>query len=303
MRQRLPPLKSLEGFDAAAQLGSFAAAADALGLSQSAISHQIRLLELALGQPLFRRVHRQVVLTDAGRDFHRTVRNMLQGLRNGVDRLTPYRKPNSVILYCDQAFSEAWLTPRLGSLRDAAPAVDLWLDSRGTRVDLDRTEVDIFVTQDEPDEENGAQHLMALHFRPYASPQLAQRIAGEATAASLAEQRLLHVEGKVDWSAWLAKWDELPTGKCDWLAAGPTFSDVSTMMKVAALGLGIGLVPDLFAAPMVAAGALVPIGARVWTDAAAYRMIVNNDPQNDEYVIPVCDWLERSCRGDDASGI
>ncbi|MDQ3143878.1 MAG: LysR family transcriptional regulator, partial [Pseudomonadota bacterium] len=139
MDSRLPPLKSLEGFDAAARLGSFAAAADELGLSHSAISHQIRALERALDQDLFRRVYRQVVLTDAGRDFHRTVRQMLKALRDGVDRLAPYRKPNSVILYCDHAFADGWLMPRLSDLIAKLPQVDLWLDSRGSTVDPGRT--------------------------------------------------------------------------------------------------------------------------------------------------------------------
>ena len=90
MARRLPPLKSLEGFEAAARLGSFAAAAEELSLSQSAISHQVRALEEALDQPLFRRIYRQVVLTDAGKDFYRTVRQVLRTLREGVARLAPY---------------------------------------------------------------------------------------------------------------------------------------------------------------------------------------------------------------------
>src|SRR5688572_21643304 len=104
MRYRLPPLTTLEGFDAAARLGSFSAAAEELGLSQSAVSHQIRNLERALDQELFSRTFRQVALTDAGREFHRTVREMLHQLRRGVERLAPYRKPNSVVIYCDPAF-------------------------------------------------------------------------------------------------------------------------------------------------------------------------------------------------------
>jgi LysR family transcriptional regulator, glycine cleavage system transcriptional activator len=172
MRHRLPPLTTLEGFDAAARLGSFSAAAEELGLSQSAVSHQIRNLERALDQELFSRALRQVVLTDAGREFHRTVSEILQQLRRGVDRLAPYRKPNSVIVYCDPAFARQWLLPRLPALIADLPDVDLWLDSRGDAIDFDTTEFDIFITQ-EPDTERvefPQRELFPVHYRPYASP-------------------------------------------------------------------------------------------------------------------------------------
>src|ERR1700689_2818778 len=71
-------LSTLRGFEAAARLASFALAANELHLSHSAVSHQIKLLEAELGQPLFRRVGRSVVLTDAGKDFSRSVRDILQ---------------------------------------------------------------------------------------------------------------------------------------------------------------------------------------------------------------------------------
>ncbi|HWT97341.1 MAG TPA: LysR family transcriptional regulator, partial [Terriglobales bacterium] len=124
MRRHLPPLKTLEGFEAAARLGSFSAAAEALGLTQSAISHQIRQLEEALGQPLFRRLHRRIVLTDAGTDFQRSVNATLQSLRDGVNRLEPYRKPGSVIVSCDAALANAWLSPRIAHLKVLQPQID-----------------------------------------------------------------------------------------------------------------------------------------------------------------------------------
>jgi LysR family glycine cleavage system transcriptional activator len=80
-------LSILRGFDAAARLGSFAKAAAEMLLTESAISHQIRALEGALGRPLFRRVGRSVVLTDAGKEFGRTVHRALRDLDDGAMRL------------------------------------------------------------------------------------------------------------------------------------------------------------------------------------------------------------------------
>ena len=64
--RRLPPLKALRAFEAAARHLSFKAAADELGLTPTAISHQIRLLETVAGRALFRRRPRPLTLTSAG---------------------------------------------------------------------------------------------------------------------------------------------------------------------------------------------------------------------------------------------
>jgi TolB-like protein len=72
--KRLPPLKALRAFEAAARHMSFKAAADELALTPTAISHQIRLLETALGRALFRRRPRPLTLTPAGAALFPVVR-------------------------------------------------------------------------------------------------------------------------------------------------------------------------------------------------------------------------------------
>lgn len=62
-------LKSIQAFEAAARLSSFALAADELFVTPSAISHQIKLLEEQLSVRLFHRVRRAVILTDSGRQY------------------------------------------------------------------------------------------------------------------------------------------------------------------------------------------------------------------------------------------
>lgn len=66
MSWKLPPLGAVRVFEAAARLGSFTKAADELGMTQSAASHQIKLLEERAGTPLFVRKTRQIELTEAG---------------------------------------------------------------------------------------------------------------------------------------------------------------------------------------------------------------------------------------------
>ena len=74
MTGRIPPLHALSAFEAAAELGSFARAADELCVTRSAISHRIQLLEQQLGMPLFLRDSRAIRLTDEGQTYLPTVR-------------------------------------------------------------------------------------------------------------------------------------------------------------------------------------------------------------------------------------
>src|SRR5688500_14963825 len=85
--RRLPPLLSLRAFEAAAAHRSFQRAAQELSVTPSAISHQVRALEDSLGQPLFRRLTRQLVLTPAGERLFDDLRMGFDLLEAGIDRL------------------------------------------------------------------------------------------------------------------------------------------------------------------------------------------------------------------------
>ena len=64
---RLPPLSAIRAFEAAARHGSFTKAAEELGMTQAAISYQVKILEDRVGAPLFLRQPRKVVLSEAGK--------------------------------------------------------------------------------------------------------------------------------------------------------------------------------------------------------------------------------------------
>ncbi|WP_339937201.1 LysR family transcriptional regulator [Undibacterium luofuense] len=114
---RLPSLRLLAGFEAAARLGHFSRAAEELNLSQSAISHQIQQLEQELGQPLFHRVGRGVELTVAGQALLRTVQTSLHGLENGIRRISTYLAPGLVTVVCPAAAAQGWLQPAVTAMQ------------------------------------------------------------------------------------------------------------------------------------------------------------------------------------------
>lgn len=283
--RHIPPTQFLKGFEAAARLESFSRAAEEVGLTQSAISHQMRLLESQIGQPLFLRIGREVRLTDAGRDYHRTVRRCLDMMEEGYRRLEPYRKPGSVVMYAQRDFARRWLLPRLPALRVAAPACEPWLDTSGATVDFETMEVDIaLIHAHEPPP--GCESLLIARDRlsPVAAPVLA---VGLTQPSDLLRTPLIHEEGPIGWADWLAH-AGIQAGKV-W--KGTNFSDSDIALAAAELGQGIALASLFLVGDALATGTLVqPFGAAIESGRAWYA-ISSADRLKDGDVRDVWSWL------------
>ncbi|WGS50589.1 LysR family transcriptional regulator [Paraburkholderia sp. D15] len=143
--QRVPSLKLLMGFEAAARLGNFSRAADELHLSQSAVSHQIQQLEEQLGQPLFRRIGRGVELTVAGEVLQRSVQRSMETLRSGLGRIATYLDPGLVVLVCPAPLLHGWLQPRLDRLQATLPDLCPLLSTDESARYVDEIDVDMTI--------------------------------------------------------------------------------------------------------------------------------------------------------------
>jgi LysR family transcriptional regulator, glycine cleavage system transcriptional activator len=292
-------LSTLRGFEAAARLASFALAADELHLSHSAVSHQIKLLEGELGQPLFRRVGRSVVLTDAGKDFARTVRDILRRLEDGVVRLAPYQKPSGVILYTTMCFARGFLRQRMTQFRQELADVDLWVDTSERTIDFTTDEVDILITDVGGVAAHGTidAHLMEDRRIAVAAPRLIDKMGGSSRGAtSIAGWPLLHDESEVSWRQWYSL-----IGRPDVDAvSGSNFSDHALMVDAAADGLGVALASAICADHYLRNGALVALeGPSI--PQAAYRIYCDLRSYDDDQVRRVYEWFLREAQGSEGA--
>ena len=288
-------LSTLRGFEAAARLASFALAAKELHLSHSAVSHQIRLLEAELGQPLFRRVGRSVVLTDAGNDFARSVHEILQRLEDGVARLAPYQKPGGVILYTTMAFARGFILPRMMKLRVELPDVDLWLDTSERKVNFKSDEVDILITQAAGVAAHGAidAHLIEDTRVPLAAPALIERMGGlSRDGPAIAGWPLLHDEGQTTWREWFSR---IGCPSADTISGG-NFSDHALMIDAAAAGHGVALGSLICAEPYLRTGALAVLEGPSFPQPA-YRIYCDLRTYDDDQVRRVYDWFVQESAG------
>src|SRR5690348_2484978 len=125
--RRLPPLAAVRVFEAAARVGNFTRAAEELGMTQAAVSYQVKLLEERLGAPLFARSGRGIALTDIGRRIAPQVTGAFDSLG---DAFASVRAENESVLTltAPQTFATVWLAARLGSFQLSRPDLAVRLD-------------------------------------------------------------------------------------------------------------------------------------------------------------------------------
>lgn len=184
--RRLPPLSAVRAFEAAGRLEHFTAAARELGMTQAAVSYQVRLLEERLGVALFRRERRRVVLTDAGR---RALAKVSAGFDMIDAAFAGLRAEDESVLTISATptFASCWLAARLGGFQLRHPELAVRLDTTNRLVDFATEEVDCALRVG-PGEWAGlsADFLFEVDFTPMATPAFRDRHRGIDAAAMAA---------------------------------------------------------------------------------------------------------------------
>jgi LysR family glycine cleavage system transcriptional activator len=142
---QLPPLQTVRAFAAAARQGSFARAADELGLTASAVSHHMKGLESRLHAKLFVRAGRGVALTETGHALHAKLALGLALIEQAFAEAHQRKRWRTLTVSVLPAFATRWLIPRLDDFQRRHPGVDVNLRATQEVVDLDRDGVDVAI--------------------------------------------------------------------------------------------------------------------------------------------------------------
>lgn len=288
---RLPPLSALRGFEAAARLNSFSKASSELYMTQSAISHQIKLLEEYFGQPLFKRVNRTVEVTDAGVDFLKTTQLVLSQLQKGAIRLEFFNKPGLVVLDTSPAFASKWLMPRLADFRAHHPEIDAWIYTKYSQESLEHAEVDVAIwlgTGDWPGVD--CIKLFEDEVTPLYSPKMLAPGQSIDTPADLTQHPLIHVEQverREDWYTWFTQ-VELEEAES---VAGYNFNDSGLALDCALSGQGVVLGSAFLAKDLIESGQLIRPFEESLSTELNYYLVYRSDKRFDENVDAMVRWL------------
>lgn len=253
-------LKAVQAFEAAARLSSFALAADELLVTPSAISHQIKLLEDQVGVRLFHRVHRAVVLTDAGRRYAEEITAAFARIDTATRNAGRTEKSDILTIHATPSFATQWLMPRLARFSRLNPDIDVRLNASTDPADLTSERVDLDIRYGTKLQPAGT---MVLPFHPetivpLCAPSLMNGPNPIRSADDLRHHTLIHSEGcLVGWRDWLRQHRKV---KLD-VTRGPRFDRSFMAISAAADGLGVCLDSLLLAQRELETGRLIaPLG-------------------------------------------
>jgi LysR family glycine cleavage system transcriptional activator len=286
--RRLPSLAGLRAFEAAARHLSFKRAAEELHVTPTAISHQVRQLEAAIGAPLFERRTRQVVLTPEGHVLLPVLSAGFDSFARAVDGLTRRGRRAVVTLSATPAFAAKWLVPRLAAFRKRRPDIDLTLLATLDLVDVKSGAADLALRYGRgPYPDLVAEQLTVDRFAPVASPRLGLRKPADLKSATLLHSDWRRSDPKnPTWRHWLklAGLDGVDP------RAGLRFSDETHAIQATVAGNGVALHSLLLVHEELTAGTLVvPFGPQI--EGFALHLVRGRERPLTEPIAAVQDWL------------
>ncbi len=291
-----PRLNALRTFEAAGRHLSFSVAAEELGVSQAAVSQQIRQLEGYLDTRLFVRRNRGLSLTGVGEAYHLAVHEALDRLDAITDQLFPGAQDHVVTVQCTPSVATLWLIPRLGRLHAAQPDIDLRIVTLaaphgGSGAGL----ADIEIATPEPGEAGpNCRELMTVRIAPVCAPSLL-RDGRLSRPSEVLQFDLLHVLGyRDDWHRWFRA-----SGLSDHKVPGGASFDGSLMALEAAVnGDGIMLGRRPFIDPQLQSGDLALAFGECHALTTTYYLGWTEAARNRRDVTAVIDWLVEMAEDD-----
>ena len=269
---KMPSLRAVKVFVAAARYKNFTRAAQALCVTQAAVSRQVRELEQALGVKLFRRDGRSVELTEAGSIFYDAAYLSFLNISDAAKRIEgQVEQVRELTVCCSPAFSAFWLAPRLPAFFDAHPDIDLNVVATNRFLEMEPgVYPDVFISKAN-DPREGYQSVPLFHdwIYPVCAPDYLAENPGIETLEGLEQSDLLNlspygrsqVAEHVDWRLWFARLGrhfDNTIGRDKHLFNA---NDYVILLHMAQRGQGVCLGWHHLVAPLIDAGALVRVGS------------------------------------------
>jgi LysR family glycine cleavage system transcriptional activator len=232
-------------------------AADELGVTPAAVSHQVKALEDLLNEPLFYRLTRALRLTDAGQAALPELTEGFVRLVEGVNQIRNFRDDGLLTISVSPSFGAIWLVPKLDRFRSAHTDIEIRIDGTDRLVDVSRGDADVAVRYG-PGGYRGAHvdFLFGQRNTAVCSPALLEGDCPLRHPSDLRNHTLLHVAWKdadASWRMWLlaAGIEDINPTK------GPLFTEESMAVQAALDGQGVALIGDKLVADHLSAGRLV----------------------------------------------
>jgi LysR family glycine cleavage system transcriptional activator len=289
--RQLPPLKALKGFEAATRRQSIRDAADELCLTHPAVSHQVQLIEDALGVQLFAQDGRHIVSTEEGRVLYPYVRSAFESLIEGVEAVhrNTLDKPLRVQTYVTASIR--WLAKRVPQFLSDHPEIKLTLSTCAIEWEFDDVHADVGLVYCESTPDPGKFHWVPLYeyaLFPVCSPDVAKAMGKKPTAQDLMHQPLVAIyTEEQNWDAWFASAGTIFEPSVPYILV----DTLAVALEMALNGEGIALVNGPFVDTDLATGRLVrPVDHKA-VCPGEWGLICRKDMKENLRIRTFMDWI------------
>jgi LysR family glycine cleavage system transcriptional activator len=287
--RHIPPLPAVRVFEAAARHENFTQAAAELGMTQAAVSYQIRLLEDRLGLPLFHRSKRRVTLSDAGRRIAPLVSGAFDDLSNAFSSVVADDE-GVLKISTTQTFATNWMAPRLGLFQIEQPELAVRLHTDSSLVDFARDDVDVAIRSGfGPWPPLRSHFLFRLNVSPMCSPDFLERHDLSVPEKLLDVSRLS--PGDIWWKIWL---EAAGLADREASAGGGIRLDSQVAEGNAAMaGHGVAMLSPLMWRNDLARGRLVQLFDLTVNEGPKYWLVYPEHKRNQPKIRAFRDWVLR----------
>jgi len=296
MRIRSPSLHELHALAVTAELGSFSRAAEALCVTQGAISRAVARLEEHVGQPLLRLQGRRSELTEAGRAYLAQVGPALQAIEGATIELQSRRAVGALRISVLPTLASKWLIPRLPDFHARHPGVQLSFAPYRRDDPLEDPQIDAWVR-------NGdgrwpapivSDYVVGRDIVPICRPQdLDGPQALREPADLLARPLLFHTNYPDNWAYWFAA----VSVQAPPLRPAADFDQVAMLVQAVIAGLGVAVVQRCLIEDDLAAGRVVVPFERPVLNQRGYFLCYPRGRREHRPLVIFRDWLLGQARG------
>ena len=204
LRRLNPPLNLLRAFSTVVRFGGVSRAAEALHLTQGAVSKQVQELERWIGAPLFERSRKRLALTPAGERYEKAVRALLAQLEAAtLELITSGDGGGALHLSTLPTFGAKWLIPRLPDFQQRHPQITLHFVPFVHGYDFERPELDCAILFGDGHWPGARSHYLAGRDVALIAPRAGLAEAAIRTPQDVARCTLLrHVSVPQSWLHW-----------------------------------------------------------------------------------------------------
>lgn len=288
IKLRIPPTHALAALDAFARLGTVWEAAEELGITRSAVSHRLAMLEEVLGFEIATRAGKGVALTARGKRYADDVRKSLILLANAQDERDNREIEGVLRISSTAGFSSMWLCKHIASFHAAHPNLCLEIATAPELDDVTTPGVDLFIAFGDGNWPRcWVKHLYDVAFIPMCSPALLNAQGGLNQPADVLRFPLL-MRRWDDWQQWLtASGVDLPPR-----SAGILFSDMMLVQTAAIAGQGVMMGDEITCAGALANGQLVLPFSTAINAAGGYYLVRDRKKRESPAMQAFIRWLD-----------